>query len=258
MFCLSVIAVRERVYSRPLWRLTRTAGALAVFSLLLFAATTARADSDWHASAGVGTDLPLAIGARAQVEMPFRLRLSTSIGILPAPYVDGINAFVVAVGGYDDATADLVKSTISSSLIWRNHVGYRPVKSLGLYGELGYGLVALGGSTTASTLIAGVTGKSFPSSEASGNHVFDAAATLHMLDLEVGWDFPIADRLELRVAAGGAFTVASQTTIEPRFSPRAARLVNEFTDYGEQYLDDTFTSYVFTPVLSVSAAYRFF
>lgn len=242
--------------------------AAVVLLALTAMATAARAEPSagdepstepsWHLGAGAGTDFPLGVGARGYAEAPFRLRLSTSLGILPGPYVDTINTFVVAAGGYDDAMADLVKSTIASSLIWRTHLGYRPFEALGLYGEVGYGLVALGGSAAASTLIAGVTGRSFPSTETAGDHVFDAVATLHMLDVEIGWDLPLAEGFELRAALGGAFTVASHTTIEPRFTPRAERLVDEFTTYGEQYLDDTFTSYVFTPVVSLSAGYRFF
>jgi hypothetical protein len=228
----------------------------------LFTPSGASADdakpARWHLVAGAGTDAPLSVGAHARVEAPSRLRLSTSVGILPGPYVDGINAFVVAVGGYSDATADLVRSALTSSLVWRTHLGFRPVESLGLYGELGYGLVSLGGSATGSEIISGVTGRALPSSEPASSQPFDVTSTLHMLDVEVGYDLPVTEVLEVRLAVGGAFTLASSTRIAPGYAPRTPQLVKGFTDYGESYLDDVYTSYVFAPVVSVGIGYRFF
>jgi hypothetical protein len=79
-----------------------------------------------------------------------------------------------------------------------------------------------------------------------------------MLDVELGWDFLFGERFHLRTALGGAFTLASSTKIEPQYRPLAPNLTKGFTDYGERYLDEVYTSYVFTPVISVSAGYRFF
>lgn len=216
----------------------------------------------WRGAVGGGTDFPLAVGLRAHVEAPFRVRASMSLGILPGPYVDAINAFVTGVGGYSDATADLVKAALTSSLIWRTHVGYRPFASLGLYVEGGYGFVGLGGSATAAALISGVTGRPLPEDANPRNdgqpREFDVRSALHMLDVEVGYDFAVAPHLQLRVALGGAFTVASSTSIEPKFATAGSgRGLEAFIASGEQYLDDTYTSYVFTPVLSASGAYAF-
>jgi len=215
----------------------------------------------WTAALGAGTDFPVAIGVHAHVEAPMRLRLSTSLGLLPVPYVGAINAFVVAVGGYDDNTADLVRSALKSSLIWRTHAGYRPFSRLGLYFEGGYGLVALGGSATGPELVEGLTGRTIPANATRGGTArsYDVASVLHMLDVEVGYEVTLAPHVQLRLALGGAFTIASATNIEPRFTPTAVgqRAVDELTAYGERYLDDTFTSYVFTPVVSTGLAYVF-
>jgi hypothetical protein len=211
----------------------------------------------WHLAAGIGTDFPISVGARAHVEAPFRLRLSTSIGILPGPYVSTINAFVVGVGGYDDATADLITSALSSSLIWRTHLGYRPFQNHGLYGEIGYGLVTLGGSATGSELLAGVTGATLPPSDRTSPRTFDVASTLHMLDIEVGWDFPVSDHFQLRAAIGAALTVASSTTVDSGSTGRGG-VAAAFESAAAGYLDDTYTAYVFTPVLSVSGSYVVF
>lgn len=67
-----------------------------------------------------------------------------------------------------------------------------------------------------------------------------------MLVLEIGWEWSLwHDRVSLRAAAGGAFTVESSTVIEPQFATAGlldARVVRVFTSFGEGYLDDTYTS----------------
>lgn len=214
--------------------------------------------ASWRSGVGVGTDFPVSVGVRGQLEAPFRLRLSTSLGLLPGPYVDAINAFVVGVGGYGDSTADVIRSALSTSLVWRTHLGYRPWERLGLHFEAGHGLVALGGSATTSELLTAATGRALPSTDAGTSRSFDVASTLHMLDAEVGWDFPVAERFLLRASLGGAFTIASATSVTPDFQPRAPRAIAELSSFSEGYLDDLYTSYVFTPVIGVSASYVLF
>jgi hypothetical protein len=211
----------------------------------------------WHAALGAGTDFPVAVGGRFVLETPFRLRFSTSLGFMPGPYVDAINATVVGLGGYGERTADLVKTALQSSLIWRTHVGYRVWR--GLYVEAGYGLVALGGAAAAGDLIAAVTGRPLPDSQ-GGAQPFRLDATLHMADVEVGYDFHLSPRWQIRAALGGAFTFAASTRVEPDFQPPpgSSQLVDQFARGSEAYLDDVFTSYAFTPVASVSLAYALF
>jgi hypothetical protein len=212
-------------------------------------------EDGWHATLGVGTDFPVAVGGRFVLESPFRLRLSTSLGFMPGPYVDAINATIVGLGGYDQQTADLVKSALQSSLVWRTHVGLRAWR--GLYVEAGYGLAVLGGAAAGSDLIAAVTGRSFPAAEGVGRP-FQLDAMLHMADVEVGYDFHLSRRWQIRAAIGGAFTFAASVHIEPGFLPVSSQLVNQFSRDAEVYLEDVFTSYGFMPVASVSVAYALF
>jgi hypothetical protein len=235
---------------------------LAVFALLHAPAALGRGDatptpaappptSPWHLAIGAGTDFPISVGGRLELEAS-RLRLSSSLGILPGPYVDVINETVVAFGGYDEATADVVKEALSSSLIWRTHLGVRVWR--GLYVEAGYGLVTLGGDAAGAELFGAVTGQPVP--PGTGDRPFDIRSTLHMADVEIGYDFAVSQALRLRVAIGGAFTFAASTRITPE--SEAPAQVESFAREAEAYLDDIYTSYVFTPVLSVSAAYRLF
>lgn len=197
----------------------------------------------------------MSIGVRGQVEAPFRLRLSTTLGVMPGPYVGAINGFLVGVGAYNQATADLIREALATSLMWRTHLGYRPFRAHGLTVEAGYGLVALGGGASAAELITAMTGQAVPDQADAKN--FKIGSALHMLDVELGWEWVLFRHLFVRAAVGGAFTLGSSTTITPDFQPRAPRAIAIFTRAGESYLDDTYRSYVFTPVVSMWAGWAF-
>ncbi len=212
----------------------------------------------WNLSAELVTDLPVQVGARVDTEGPFGLRLSTSLGLMPAGYVDLINAVVVAADGYDDDTAKLVRSALKNSLVWRLHMGWRPFSNLGFYGDLGYGLVAFGGGVTAEDLISLASGISSPLSDPTGTSVYSVSSTLHMLDVELGWQWELWAGLRLRAAVGLAATVGAKTRVEPDYLPLLPSSVDVFSRSAEDYLDDIYTSYVFAPVVSLGLGYSFF
>ncbi len=212
----------------------------------------------WHLEAGLGTDFPVQVGARVGLETPGRFRLSTSFGVLPKPYVSAINGVLVGAGAYDDDEADLVANTLSSSLVWRTHAGWRPFADAGFYADVGYALVTLGGGGTAAEIIAGLTDRELP--PGAGGLEVAARSTLHMLDAELGWRFPIGPSFVAWGALGGAFTLGSSTRLTPEATqnPRVDQAARQIADAGEKRLDEIYTSYVFTPVLSLGAAYVFF
>jgi hypothetical protein len=172
---------------------------------------------------------------------------------MPSAYVDAIHG----MAGYNDATAHLVKSALNSSILWRTHIGYRPFARHGFYVEGGYGLLAFGGGATSSEILTAVTGRAVVGAD-SGRHNYEASSTLHMVDAELGWEIPLSPALEVRAAAGGAFTAAASTTIRPAFKPILPNVVDPFTTYAENDLDHVYASHACTPVLGVSAAYVFF
>lgn len=202
------------------------------------------------------TDFPIQVGGRLWVEVPYRLRFAATFGYLPGPYVDTINAFLVAVKAYDQETANLIKAALSQSLIVRLHGGWRPFRRRGAYFELGYGLAALGGGLTGSQAIAAVTGTA-PPSDPNESRGYDVKSILHLLDIELGWQWPVWRGLTFRVALGAALTVWSNTTVTPRFQPRLPGLQEQFTSAAAQYLDNTYRSYVFTPTVSFAVGWRF-
>jgi hypothetical protein len=232
----------------------------AALGILLATTGASAAPPGYHLSLEAGTDFPAAVGARLSAEVPHRLRVGTSLGVLPGPYVDTINATVVGLDGYPQSTADLIRAALENSLIWRLQAGWRPFAARGFYADLGYCLVTLGGGATGDQLIAAATGNS-PPSGLTGRQ-YDIRSTLHMLIVEIGWEWSLwRDRLSLRAAIGGAFTMGASTSIDPAFTtsgPAQTRLVQAFTSFGENYLDETYTSYAHTPVISVAGGYRFF
>lgn len=216
-----------------------------------------------HAEAHAGrptvtlaTDAPLQAGLRVAWEGPHRIRASTSVGVLPPPYLDVINEAAIAAGAYDEETARLVKRSLESSLVVRVHAGWRPLRGRGFYVDGGFGLVTLGGSATGEDLLALSTGLAPPSGFGSDRR-YDVASSLHMLDLEAGWEWHPARRLQVRTALGFSTTINATTRIEPRFQPLAPALVEGFTRDSEQYLDETFEKYVHLPLLTVAAGWRF-
>ncbi len=86
----------------------------------------------------------------------------------------------------------------------------------------------------------------------------DAGSTLHMINIDLGWEFVFWERFILRLAIGAALTVGAHTEVTPNYTPRTPRLVGEFTELAGDYLDGLYRSYVFTPTISVGLGYRFF
>lgn len=237
--------------------LSRRLRSIVVLAVVAAAPQVARADDGWKVAVTAGTNVPIDVGVRVQLETPQRVRLSLSAGILPGAYVDAINVFLVGIEAYPQETADLVRSSLEQSLVVRAHAGVRPWRCRGFYAEMGYGLVGLGGGSTGAEIIEAATGEPVPSSDDGTTREFDVRSRLHLLDLELGWEWTVVRRLRLRAALGGAFTLASSTAIEPEYQPAVPRLTEQFTTASEQYLDDIFTTYVHTPVVTIAVGYAF-
>ncbi len=244
--------IKLTLCSRPYWR------ALTVWVCTCSMwVTPTMAHDDFHLDLEAGTEFPVSVGASMAVTYPNGLRLSTGLGYLPNAYVEVINEVVQSFPySYDDATGDLIEETLKDSLIWRLHAGWQ--SRFGVYIETGYRLMALGGGTSSEALLAGITDWE-STGEFNGSFGYDVSSVLHMVDLEIGWTTPIDDRWTVRTALGGAATVAASTTVSAQAMPTGRtrqRFVQEFESFSEKYLVDTYTEYVFTPVITVTVGYR--
>ena len=91
---------------------------IALFAALVMSALPARASeepedttpSTVSYAVEVLTDFPLHVGVGARVELAHGLRVHTSLGVMPGPYLDSINALCTEFGWYDQLTADLISS----------------------------------------------------------------------------------------------------------------------------------------------------
>ena len=224
----------------------------------LLVPSTAGAQSDeLHLDIEVGTDVPISIGGMVSLQVPYGIRLSTGLGAMPAGFVTLINEVVTSLDGYGDATAALVEQTLQNSLIWRTHIGW--IADFGLYVDAGYTLATLGGGSSVEDIIVGIVGVE-PSSRGAARE-YDIESTLHMLDIEVGWKGVFWDAFIVRAAVGFSGTIASTTTVQQRFSvngPVMQRGIDEFERFVANYLDETYQTYVFTPVFTVALGYRIF
>ena len=54
---------------------------------------------------GAGTDFPLSVHGAALLELPGRVQLSTSLGLLPRSYLEVLNDVLVETGTYDEDEA---------------------------------------------------------------------------------------------------------------------------------------------------------
>ena len=208
---------------------------------------------------GAATDVPLDIAARVTVEGPYRLRLTTSVGWMPAGYLDLINGISVEAGWYDTTTASLIAVSLQNAIVWRTHLGWRPFPRHGFQFEVGYGMASLGGGLSAAEAVETLTGQTFPR-DAGEDLAVSLGATVHMIDVSAGWEWVIRDHLFVRADLGGAFTLAAQSHITPDWEithPRVQTAVDEITAEGESYLNDTFTTYVHTPTVGLGVGWRF-
>lgn len=233
-------------------------------SLALLAPCTASAvptppptDGGWHVGADVLTEFPLMVGVGVHLETPNRFRFHSSIGVMPSSYLDSLNAVATTVGWYDEFSADLIKAALEDALVWRLRAGWRPLPSQGLYGLAGYTLATLGGGLTGAELISVASGRDLPDG-VEGTRRFDLGATVHLLDLEIGWEF-IYDALVLRTAVGAAFSVHASSDVEAGWDVPPARqpAVDRFAIATQDWLDGLLEDDLHGVTASVAVGWRF-
>jgi len=235
---------------------------LRILTVALLCTSAARAEEGgagaaWKLSVEAGTDFPLSVGARVGAEFPYRLRLSTSLGWLPRPYLRAINNVAVDMGAYGRPTADLIESGLQSAGVWRTHIGWRPFAGSGFYVDVGYGLLALGGETRSEDVLVALIGIDPLGDGGELGRNYTVGSLLHLADVELGWQWTVRERWTVRAALSGAFTFNSAASVEPDYEPSVPVLTEAFTSLAENKLNDVYQQYVHLPVLSLSVGYVF-
>jgi hypothetical protein len=228
------------------------AGALA---LSVLASPRARADP-LHLTVEAGTEFPLDVGARVTFELPGRLQLTGAIGFMPSGYTQLINDTLVDFNAYDQATANLIQSSLQNTLLLHLRLGWQPFDRHGFYFQAGYMVGFLGGGASgASVLAAGGHGGLIGSGAASDS--FDISTTVQGITFEIGWVWLIEDRWQLRAGLGGMHTFASSSTITKRGGHETAD-DKTLENGAAAYIDNVMTTYVYSPMITFTAGFRIF
>lgn len=215
--------------------------------------------SGWHLNVEAVTNMPVDMGGRLMLEMPGRIRLATSFGVMPFFYADFVNAVGVGVGLYDQQTAAVLKGTLQNSFVWRVGLEWRPFEKAGFYLGAGYGLVVLNSKLSGASLAGMSLG--IPSSSLSLVN-FQLNSMLHMMNGELGWEFNFLRVMSLRLAVGFIGTVASNTKIQAQVSSTVPTQIRTTITNGANtaasLFDNMYRSYIFSPTVSLALGFRFF
>jgi hypothetical protein len=222
---------------------------------ILLVGTSASAEERWTPTVELTTTIPLDIAERVSLEAPNRLHLRASIGVMP--YASLIDKVIKGFGGYGEAEAEVIREALSKSLVFRVQGGFRPFANLGLYLDVGYSLVTLGGDLDGNDVIVLGRGGIAPQDATSSFRHYRVSSTLHLVVLELGWEQALLDWLFVRGAIGFAGAQGASSTIEPTFSDVNAELLQAYCDQSAEYLDQLYTTYMYTPTLTLGVGVKF-
>lgn len=207
----------------------------------------------------VVNQVPVIIGAQATLEVPYRILFQTELGFLPSAYVNAVSSILASAGAIDQTVADLVRSSLGNSFVFRLSGGFRPFAAHGFEIMGGYTLVAMGGGVSGKQAISAVTGAALPAE--IPDMEIPIRSTIHNVHVALGWRWVVADHFVIRASVGYMQAVASSSRIElPDGVPATAAVVSQLEQANKTVdttLNDTYKTYVKSPTLGLSMGYRF-
>lgn len=209
---------------------------------------------------GAGTYFPLTIGAEATVELPYRILVQTSLGWMPTPYSNTIIDLLGTFGALNSFEEQLIKSALQNSFVFRLSAGWRPFSSLGFEVLGGYTLLTAGGSVNGADVIDAFLESKGSSDRfsAATNQSVPLAATLQSFHVTLDYRFVLWDRIVLRPSLTYLQCFASSTSVTATPArPAGQSALNKLNSDLEGYLNPYFTEYVKTPLVGLTASYRF-
>ncbi len=211
---------------------------------------------DVHIHLVAGTRAPVELSLGLAISAPGSFRFGTTFGLLPGGYVSLINELIIALGGFDDATGELVTAALQDSFVWRIRAGWQPDPEVGFLVDVGYAIATLGGGLDSAATLAATSEFDLPPSGADQSVAI--SSTVHMLDIELGWTFDVGSGFFVTPTLGFAATISSSSSVTADWEVPAAAAddVRGFETDSAAFLDGIFESYVFTPTLAVVLEYR--
>jgi len=208
----------------------------------------------WHLSLEAKGELPLFVGGRVSLESPSGLRLSTGLGTQLPGYFDILNQIMEAGAGYGSLMADHMAEASDVPLTWRVQVGYKPPPLRGFYFDAGYGVMSMAGAVKIDSIAPGIHQGAWQEAVPAQEHSLDS--TLHMLTVELGYQWIFGDSVMLRLSLGYIGTVASSTKVgQPLRAYGLSDSASVATEVADQ-LDELYPKYVHLPAISIGIGYR--
>lgn len=237
--------------------IVRRGAALGLLLGLLLTVPAAPARAEFAIGLEAVTDVPLDVAARVWLELPLRIRLSASLGWMPEFYAGGYNAIAQSLKGYDASTGTLVQNGISNSMVGRGHIGWHPWGSHGLYIDAGYSIATFGKGLALDTTLANAFKGQPPPTESSNVNGYDASTVMHMVDLEVGWQWKVVMGFTIRLAAGVSWAVATTTSLKPAFDPKDPTATSSYSSSVSDYLNGKYQNMIL-PTASLALGWKIF
>jgi hypothetical protein len=235
-------------------RSARVAFLLLCLGNLARAQAPSPAPDKWHLGVEVLTDFPLHVGGQVWVELPCRLRLTTSFGEMPDSYLDLINAVAVKAGAYNNATADLISEALDQAFSWRLQAGWRPFKRRGAYFEVGFGILEKNAGLTLAAVVTAAS--SFPAPQvALLGFGYDMHTIVETVGGEVGWIWYPWRNITVRVALAFHAAVGAEVSIKPNF---ASTIQRPFTRFVSAYVEDLIERNLFVPTIGLAIGWKLF
>ncbi len=220
--------------------------------------TEAKPQRSFHLDVGAGTDVPVFVGGYVGAELPGRLLLQVGVGVMPAAYSGAINTVLQSTGAYDATIGGLVQKALGNPLVFRASAGWRPFTNHGLEILGGYTLIQMNGSETEGDIINAVLMEAGASERvpAGSGVTIPLSATLHNIHATLGWRWLLADdHLVIRASLSYLQCLGANVGVSlPGVGQAMEATVNQQLN---AFVSPYFTSYVKTPLVGLSAAYRF-
>jgi hypothetical protein len=236
--------------------------AMRILALLLCLGGVGRAEEfetpeaarRWHFGIEAVTDFPLYIGGQVWVQLPHRLRLTTSFGEMPDFYMSTINGIATHAGVYSNATGELIKEAIDRALSWRIQLGWVPWKNHGAYFEVGFGVIELQAGLALADVINAATGYPIPQIPGIG-FGFKIDSIVETVGGEVGWIWYPWRNLTVRVGVAFHAPVAAQVSLEAKFITNGKL---PFARFAEDYMAELLRRYLYVPTIALAVGWRIY
>lgn len=203
------------------------------------ARTEERRRKQWMLSVEGVTHAPIDMGVQLGIETPQGLRLFGGYGWVPGAYMNLLTGIAANASGNSYAQALLDHSQYSGRT-WRVQAGFRPLRAIGLYADVGYAHVSADGALD-------LASSGVPQLAMFGGG-YAASTVLDMWLLELGYEGEIADRVVLALALGMMGTFDATTEIK---SVGGAPTNNAVLTSVATQADSALEKYGFVPTLTL-------